>query len=112
MKKMFDISLLRKCFAIAALAVAGMFAVPVSMATPSEVGSQSVEVSAQPSVRVVDGHVEISLPGEEPRQVAVYSLTGQLVKSIVVQPGVTVIELAPGYYIVRCDRLSQRVIVR
>lgn len=71
-----------------------------------------VEIVARPQIKVSNGQVEINLPGEEARQVMVFALTGQLVKSVTVQPGVTVIDLPAGYYIVKCDRLSQRVIVR
>lgn len=74
--------------------------------------SPRVELTQQPTVRVVNGHVEVSLPGDESRQLMVYALTGQVVKNVVIQPGVTTIELPAGYYIVKCDRLSQRVIVR
>lgn len=85
----------------------------VTVAQPA--GAEAPRVSeavAQPVVKVVRGHVEIHLPGDESRQVQVYALTGQLVKTVEVQPGVTVLELPAGYYIVKCDRLSQRVIVR
>lgn len=91
-----------------ALSAGAAFAEPV----PAEGMRTAVEVAAQPSVKVVRGHVEISVPGEEARQVQVYALTGQIVKTVDAQPGVTVLELPAGYYIVKCDRLSQRVIVR
>lgn len=71
-----------------------------------------VEVATVPTVRVVHGNVEITLAGDEHKQVQVFALTGQLVKSVTAAPGTTVIDLPAGYYIVKCDRLSQRVIVR
>lgn len=89
------------------LGAAAAYAEPASAESP-----RGIEVSAKPTVKVVRGHVEISVPGEETRQVQVYALTGQMVKSVDAQPGVTVLELPAGYYIVKCDRLSQRVIVR
>lgn len=107
-----DIRSLRKGLAVAAVAMAGLLAVPASYAMPSESEAPQVEMTVQPTVKVLNGHVEIYLPGDEARQVAIYALTGQLVKSLTVQPGVSVIELPAGYYIVKCDRLSQRVIVR
>jgi len=72
----------------------------------------SVALAAQPSVRVVDGQVEISVPGDDNVQVVIYALTGQVVKTLTVSPGVTAIELPAGYYIIKCGKLSQRVIVR
>lgn len=74
--------------------------------------NQRIEVAQQPVVKVAGSHVEITVPGNEPRQLAVFALTGQLVKNVTVHPGTTTIELPAGYYIVKCDRLSQRVIVR
>ncbi|MDE6397325.1 MAG: T9SS type A sorting domain-containing protein [Muribaculaceae bacterium] len=74
--------------------------------------SVSQSVSPQPSVKVFPGRIEISVPGEEARQVVVYSLTGQVVKSFTAQPGVTSIDLSAGYYIVKCERTSTRVVVK
>lgn len=107
-----DIHRMRKILAVMVIALSGAFVMPVLNAMPSEMGTPHAEMTAQPAVRVVSGHVEITLPGDEPRDVAVYALTGQLVKTLSVQPGTTVIELPAGYYIVKCDRLSQRVIIR
>jgi hypothetical protein len=84
----------------------------VGTARAMEVPGASVEVVSQPTVKVVGSQVEITLNGDEARQVVVYALTGQVVKTVTIQPGVTTIELPAGYYIVKCDRLSQRVIVR
>lgn len=96
--------------------IAGMllFSAAAVYATPAAADAprQASEMAAMPVVKVINGHVEIHLPGDENRQVIVYALTGQVVKSVTANPGVTVIDLPAGYYIVKCDRLSQRVIVR
>lgn len=90
----------------------------VGAGTPCALAGENADVRAQaemtvqPVIKVHNGVVEIMLSGNENRQVYVYSLTGQLVKSVNAQPGTTTIELPAGYYIVKCDRLSQRVIVR
>lgn len=83
------------------------FAEPVAAEAP-----RVAEVSAVPSVKVVHGSVEINIPGDDACQVYVFAITGQLVKSLVAQPGVTTIDLPAGYYIVKCDKFSQRVIIR
>ncbi len=72
----------------------------------------SQSVSAQPTVKVHPGRVEINVPGDEPKQVVIYSLTGQVIKSFTAQPGVTSIDLSAGYYIVKCERTSTRVVVK
>lgn len=75
-------------------------------------GSEQRIEEVRPSVRVVSGQVEISIPGDESMQVYVYALTGQVVKHFTAQPGVSVLDLPAGYYIVKCGHLSQRVVVR
>lgn len=92
--------------AVAVSAGAGAWAMPE--AAPAE---QRIDV-AQPTVKAFTGKIEITVPGDEAHQVAIFALTGQCVKTISAQPGVTAVELPAGYYIVKVDRLSQRVIVR
>lgn len=101
---------LTKSIILGMLLTVGAFA---SYAEPAggEASVQTVTVS-QPQVRVVQGHVEITVPGDDARQVSIYALTGQIIKSMTVAPGVTTIELPAGYYIVKCDRVSCRVVVR
>lgn len=79
---------------------------------PEPTVAERVEDAARTTVKVVQGRVEIGIAGDESKQVYVYALTGQLVKTVTAHPGVTVLELPAGYYIVKCDGLSQRVIVR
>lgn len=101
---------LRNIFISGALLI--MSGAMTAIAAPAENAQTRIETAAIPVVKVMNGHVEIHLSGEESRQVLVYALTGQLVKSVTATPGVTVIDLPSGYYIVKCDRQSQRVIVR
>lgn len=83
----------------------------VAFAEPSEAVAQNFTAS-QPQVRVLQGQIEISVPGDEDRAVTIYTLTGQVVKSFTATPGVTTVELPKGYYIVKCDRVSCRVVVK
>lgn len=63
------------------------------------------------TVKVTDSGVEIHLAGEESMELTVYAITGQIVKSQSVEPGVTAIELSRGYYIVRIGREAKRVVI-
>lgn len=83
----------------------------VAFADPAE-GVVQNTVSAQPQVRVVGSQIEIVVPGDEDRTVTIYALTGQVVKSLNATPGVNTVELPKGYYIVKCDRISSRVVVK
>lgn len=69
-------------------------------------------VASQPQVRVLSGQIEITIPGDDSRQVQIYALTGQIVKDFVASPGVTLVDLPAGYYIIKCDRVTCRVVIR
>lgn len=68
--------------------------------------------TSQPQVRVLGGRIEITVPGDEDCPVTIYALTGQIVKTLTAAPGQTSVELPKGYYIVKCDRVSCRVVVK
>lgn len=83
---------------------------PTSYAMPEpythETASQTVKLK-------VHGHqLEIVNCDTEDKTVVIYALTGQIVKHFDAQPGSTVVDLNAGCYIVRIDRLSQRIIIR
>lgn len=80
-------------------------------AEPAEAPAQTV-VASQPQVRVVGSQIEITVPGDDDRTVTIYALTGQIVKTLNATPGVTIVDLPKGYYIVKCDRISCRVVVK
>lgn len=82
----------------------------VANATPAE-GVPPVEVPA--ATMKVSGHqLVITITDDAQHQVLVYALTGQLVKQLTVGSGSTSVELTPGYYIVKIDQNSQRIVVR
>lgn len=82
-----------------------------SFAEPAENNESVANVAvSKPIIRVIGSHVEITLQGNESRVVVCYSLTGQIVKTLTIHPGTTQIDLPTGYYIIRCERYSQRVI--
>ncbi len=89
----------------------GCGALAVAMPIPGEATAQSL-TSTQPQVRVLHGQIEITVTGEDDCQVKIYTLTGQVIKSLSAAPGVTTVDLPKGYYIVKCDRVSCRVVVK
>lgn len=64
------------------------------------------------SIRTAQGCIEITVTDQADHEVTVYGLTGQAVKHLAVPEGTTRIELKPGYYIVRVDGQSVRVVVK
>lgn len=99
---------------IKVIACAALLAVPAvgALANPAEQHSAAMQVAAQPQIKVLKGQIEITVPGDEARQVAVYAITGQIVKNFAAAPGATVVDLPSGYYIVKCDRISCRVVIK
>ncbi len=85
----------------------------IASATPVD---EPVEVSAdvvpEPQIRVVGQQVEIEISDDDTHQVMVYALTGQVVKNVTAEHGVTHIDLPRGYYIVKVDKAAKRVIVK
>lgn len=80
-------------------------------AMPEPVSAVNV-VAEQPTVKVVAGGVEVTVPGDAEYHVTVYALTGQIVKSLNVTSGVNFVELPKGYYIVKCGVFSSRIVVK
>ena len=81
-------------------------------ATTSDGALNQTVVATQPQVRVVGSRIEISVSGDDDLDVTIYALTGQVVKTLKAIPGVTTVELPKGYYIVKCDRISCRVVLK
>ena len=69
--------------------------------------------AAQPSVRAVHSAIELSNPLETAVVFQVYSITGQLVKTVEVSAGAQVTaDLPTGCYIVKCSKWSKKIVVR
>lgn len=93
-------------------ALAVMFCSAGAWAEPGVSSPEQSVTVVQPQVRVLNGQVEIAIAGDESCQVVIYALTGQVVKSFTAHPGVNTVDLPKGYYIVKCDRVSSRVVVK
>lgn len=89
----------------------GACAIP-AFAEPADASVQQSVAVSQPQVRVLNDRIEITVSGEEDCPVTIYALTGQVVKSFTAVQGVNSVELPKGYYIVKCDRYSCRVVVK
>lgn len=71
-------------------------------------------IEAQPSVRVnPEGDViELFNPTTEPVKFEIFSITGQLIKSVVVKSVPQKVELPKGFYIVKCDNWTKRIMLK
>ncbi len=73
----------------------------------SSVSSMSVE-----GVKVVAAEGGVEVVAEEAAEVAVYTAAGQLVRQARVAEGSTLVNVAPGFYVVRANGTATKVIVR
>lgn len=83
-----------------------------SAAPVEETVEVTSDVVPEPQIRVVGQQVEIEISDDDTHQVMVYALTGQVVKNVTADHGVTLIDLPRGYYIVKVDKSAKRVIVK
>lgn len=106
MKKM-----LRNITVMLALAIAGAAGF-VAVAGPRP-GIEAEVGATAPQIRTTAGAVEISFVDDATHSIDIYSITGQAVKSLSYSGhGSVVIDLASGYYIVKVDNTSRRIVVR
>lgn len=75
---------------------------------PDENRSENV---ASPSVYEGVGSVSIVNPGNE-ITFTIYSITGQVVKSFVMPTGNASIELPKGFYIIKCNLWSRKIVIK
>ena len=73
----------------------------------SSVSSMSVE-----GVKVFAAEGGVKVVAEEAAEVAVYTVAGQLVRQARVAEGSTLVNVAPGFYVVRANGTATKVIVR
>ena len=73
----------------------------------SSVSSMSAE-----GVKVVAAEGGVKVVAEEAAEVAVYTAAGQLVRQARVAEGNTLVNVAPGFYVVRANGTATKVIVR
>ncbi|MDD6890090.1 MAG: T9SS type A sorting domain-containing protein [Bacteroidales bacterium] len=65
-----------------------------------------------PSVSVDKGYIELSAPEAETVKFEIFSITGQLIKAVTVKSSTVKVELPKGFYIIKCDSWTKRVMLR
>lgn len=78
-----------------------------SIGKTSSVSSMSAE-----GIKVVAAEGGVEVVAEEAAEVAVYTAAGQLVRQARVAEGSTLVNVAPGFYVVRANGTATKVIVR
>lgn len=77
------------------------------LGSTSSVSSMSAE-----GVKVFAAEGGVEVVAEEAAEVAVYTVAGQLVRQVRVAEGSTLVNVAPGFYVVRANGTATKVIVR
>lgn len=70
------------------------------------------QAEVSPSVEVTGMVLEFRTNGSEPVKFKIFSITGQLIKTIVVKSVPVKVELPKGFYIVKCDTWTKRVMLK
>ncbi len=65
-----------------------------------------------PSVTVDKGYIELTAPESETVKFEIFSITGQLIKSVTVKSSTVKVDLPKGFYIIKCDSWTKRVMLR
>lgn len=74
--------------------------------------TSSVSSMSSEGVKVVAAEGGVKVVAEEAAEVAVYTAAGQLVRQARVAEGNTLVNVAPGFYVVRANGTATKVIVR
>lgn len=96
------------------MAIALLAAVPAATYAMPDPVPQSIDLRhPKASAKAVAGGIEIDNPGDEVLPAAVYSITGNPVQSVTVEPaGSMRLDLKAGIYIVRLGDEAVRILVR
>lgn len=83
----------------------------VVVGAQSGVDQRIAAVDETPQARAVGGGIELAAPADAPCRFTIYSITGQIIKSVEVS-GTTVVEMQRGCYIIKCSSWLKKVVVR
>lgn len=93
-------------------------AASLAFAMPAMIYAQSADddltsfvTASAPTMKAVAQGIELTVTDGETHHFYIYSITGQMVKSMDVNESVTV-DLPQGYYIVKCKDWSKKIVVR
>lgn len=104
---------MKKVILILAVALGLGLSAPVVGMPAAQGDIASSLAAAQPSARGVHSAIELSNPLETAVVFQIYSITGQLVKTVEVSAGVqSTVDLPTGCYIVKCSKWSKKIVVR
>ncbi|MCM1021211.1 MAG: T9SS type A sorting domain-containing protein [Muribaculum sp.] len=102
---------MKKFFINITLALALAIVSPLAASARADVDDIAQSEEIVMSVKPVNGGLQISVNDDETHQFYVYSITGQMVKSVNVSETI-VVDLPQGCYIVKCKQWSKKIVIR
>lgn len=105
---------MKRLFIILVCALGVVIASPQSSASQRDNNSKTIssETITSPTMKPVSAGVDLSCFDGQTHRFYIYSITGQMIKSIEVTDGHVYIELPKGFYIVKCDSWSKQLVIR
>lgn len=103
---------MRKLFVILIFSLVYGLAFMASAATTGGETKDIESVVSNVSVYSGNGLIVLNNNSEEAVTFTIYSITGQIIKSVVIHNGNLNVELPKGFYVVKFNQWSRRVIVK
>lgn len=99
-------------FSFILMLIAGAVVLPASASVPDGI-TQEIRKTSGAGVTVESGAVRLSVSSGRQERFLIYSITGQLIKTVDVAPGGEErVDLRCGCYIIKCSFWSKKVMVR
>ncbi len=99
----------RTLISIAVLLAAGVM-LPGLIQADNTIQDMTVVVSS-PVVKAIPQGIELTVSDGDAHQFYIYSITGQMIKSVEVRES-AIVDLPCGYYIIKCREWSKKIVVK
>lgn len=87
-------------------------ALPMPVVASEQKPQVEERMQEQPMVKVSGTVIELRSPNQEAVKFQIFSITGQLIKTLTVKAMPVKVELPKGFYIVKCDNWTKRVMLK
>lgn len=104
---------MKKLIILLAVLFSGCLFVGATNNTPNPADeTTSFSLVQQPTISTTSVGIILTAPTDRSVKFYIYSITGQIIRTVFVSSGETFVELPKGYYIVKCENWSKQAIVR
>lgn len=107
-----NLVVMNRCLVYILLLFSALCAAMPALAAETVPVQDERQADVLPTVEVTGMVLEFRTNGSEPVKFKIFSITGQLIKTIVVKSVPVKVELPKGFYIVKCDTWTKRVMLK